>query len=200
MIGRHYICQTKVSRVGPRGLEKLRKKYKADENNQLNEIPVPMSIYDRNTRKQQTHELKHHRPSNLQIQTNEINSYAYRNNSTISTRMGRKKNKNRKGKGRKNRRNRNRNLQQRINGTQVNDYDHLRDHRRRNRRNKSKEQNSAETNSVLVDDSRRRMKNEVLKKEISNSMEDITQKTTYLFNTISPLHPRVIIEEHDFKD
>lgn len=81
---------------------------------------------------------------------------------------------------------------QQNNGTFIEENN--RGYRKRPRRNKSKEINSAE-NSVIARDNWRKH-NEVNNRD--SSTEDITQKTTYLFNTLSPLYPRTIIEEHDF--
>lgn len=184
-----------------------------DKNNQLNEIPVP--IYEKPIKSAgRKHEnqsngharrgLKHHRPHS-HLETNSLNNaFAHRKNST-QVRIDRKRErKNRKGKGRKNRRNRNKNLQHYSrNGTdlglinsEVGFTAEGRDARRRQRRNKSKENNSAENST----ESKSKTRKELTKDIRDSSMEDITQKTTYLSNTISPLYPRVIVEEHDFKN
>lgn len=56
--------------------------------------------------------------------------------------------------------------------------------------------NSAE-NSMFQHEDKHNKKHKLHKEGF---MEDITQKTIYMSNTISPLYPRLIIEEHDFRD
>lgn len=214
--GKHYICQKKVSRVGEKGLRKLKAKYNVDENNQLNEIPIPMTYYNK-PYKRRDHEnqsnghgktgLKHHGPGYL-YDPNSYNAFAHRKNST-ELKAGRRRDRERNRKERKNRRdrknrkNKNKHLQSHIrNGTDhslINsEFGYGYQHKNRNRRNKSKENNSAENTNLLHDDlkhKKHKHHHRVLK---DSSMEAITQKTTYLSNTISPLYPRVIVEEHDF--
>lgn len=199
-------------RVNERGLKKLRKQY----NSALNEIPAPI-LHDK-LRKNRKHEnfangrrvapsgFKQNRPNGVNIQnTNNKqfnNAFGHRRNSTELRR--RKERKNRPGQGRKkNRKNRNnKELELHLrNGTMI-EYppDYRRNNQKRNRRNKSKEskENNSLENSTFSQDEVNKRKRKKWNKENSNSMEDMTQKTSYMANTISPLHPRVIVEEHDF--
>lgn len=203
-----------MARVNRRGLEKLRKKY----NSTLNEIPAP--IYQKPIKPRKHHEnlsnghaktgLKHYRPNGINTHDNNTlnNAFGHRRNST-EIRKGRKRErKNREGKGRKNRKNQN-NLQLYIrNGTEFSvmsaehgfpvDKSRKPKRNRRNKSKESKEANSAE-NLIITEEELHKKKKHLWNKE-NSSMEDITQKTSYLANTISPLHPRIIVEEHDFLD
>lgn len=203
-------------RVNERGLKKLRKQY----NSALNEIRAP--ILHNKPRKNKKHEnfangygrvptgLKQNRPNGVNVHTNYKqlnNAFGHRRNST-ELRRARKERKNRNGQGRKNKKNKNnKGLELHLrNGTMINNggyqTDFTRNNRKRNRRNKSKEskENNSLENSTFSQDEINKRKRKKWNKENSSSMEDMTQRTSYMANTISPLHPRVIVEEHDFLD
>lgn len=178
----HYICQTKLKTVSKKGKKKLQKQYNATKYNQLNEVPVPV-LPDVTNNIDDVYK-KHMEISNSFYDNNNLDNAAAGVRSKPFYRVKKHKKSND------------------INATTTtnnnnnnNGEDNLKKNQKKNkkkRKNYDEKEDFYQTSNSTMNDMKRKRRNKV--KDFSG----MKWKSYYDKSTISPLHPRRIIQEFTY--